>query len=72
MAFYTLQELKVKYNLNDKQRARIKEAINSRKIRFQVNEEPLPMVTGKNNPGLDTKIAVLKIDEDDVRKILEM
>jgi hypothetical protein len=72
MAYLSFQELEAKYGLTPEQKAKIKQALNKELISYRIVEEPVTKVTGKDLPIVDTKISVLKCDEDDVKKFLEI
>ena len=70
MVFMSIHELVAKYNLNPAQKEQVKQAVNHNNIRYRVDQKSVDLVTGKDFPLHDTKVAILKYDEEDVKKLL--
>lgn len=71
MAFLTIQELESKYGVTREQKVRLQNAVAHDKIRYQVAEEPASKITGHHFPLSDTKVSVLKYDEEDAVRLLK-
>jgi len=72
VASLSTRELEKKYHLDAAQKARIREAREKNEIPFTIVEEPISRLTGVNDPIIDSKIAVLKYDEGDIKKLLNL
>jgi hypothetical protein len=72
MAELSMHELEVKYNLTIEQKERIRVARNKRRIKFIITQEETSKVTGLENPYFDSKINIVKYDEDEIKRFLKI
>ena len=72
MADLSMHELEVKYNLTVEQKERIRIARNKRKIKFIIIQEETSKITGFDNLYFDSRINVVKYDEDEIKKFLKI
>ena len=71
MAYLSMLELEIKYNLTREQKAKLQDAVTKDKIIYKISQAPASELTGHTFPMSDTKVSLLKYDEEDVLRILK-